>query len=119
MPARRALLLAALPTAAFGQRRSGSTKPPPLDLKLPAPEPPPKSATGSTSLDRSDAAPVPNRNYEGPVVVAPADGPTLAPSVIQRRLPSRGQAVEGSPSQTEDRLFEPAPGARLTVPFRY
>jgi len=119
VPARRALLLAALPTAALGQPRRGSTKPPPLDLKLPAPEPPPKSATAAGGGVRSDAAPVPNRNYEGPVVVAPADGPTLSPSIIQRGLPSRGQAVEGSPSKTEDRLFEPAPGARLTVPFRY
>lgn len=118
MPARRALLLAAIPTAAFGQR-SRSVKPPPLDLKLPAPEPPPKSAAAGGNTFATDAAPVPNRDYEGPVVIAPAEGPSLAPSIIQRGLPSRGQAVEGSPSKTEDRLFEPAPGARLTVPFRY
>jgi len=118
LPARRALLLAALPTAALGQR-SGSVKPPPLALKEPAPEPPPKSATAAGTVFGSDAAPVPNRSYEGPVVIAPPEGPSLAPSIIQRGLPSRGQAVEGSPSKTEDRLFEPAPGARLTVPFRY
>jgi len=119
VPFRRALLLAALPTAALGQQRSGSVKPRPLNLKLPAPEPPPKSATEAGSVFGTDAAPVPNRSYEGPVVLAPTEGPSFGPSIIQRGLPSRGQAVEGSPSKTEDRLFEPAPGARLTVPFRY
>lgn len=106
-----------LPTGAFGQGRTGSVKPAPLDQKLPAPDPPPKSAT--PGFAGTEAAPVPNRAYEGPVVIAPPEGPTLAPSVIQRGLPGRGQATAGSPSKTEERLFDPAPGARLTVPFRY
>ena len=65
-----------------------------------------------------EAAPVPNRNLEAPRVVE-KDAPSLSPSVIQRALPSRGQATEGSVSLQEERLFNPAPGARLHLPFRY
>lgn len=65
-----------------------------------------------------EAAPVPNRDLEAPRVVE-KDAPSLTPSVIQRPLPSRGQATEGSVSLQEERLFDPAPGARLNVPFRY
>jgi len=65
-----------------------------------------------------EAAPVPNRSLEAPRVVE-KDAPRLSPSVIQRSLPSRGQATEGSISLEEERLFSPAPGARLNVPFRY
>lgn len=65
-----------------------------------------------------EAAPVPNRDLEAPRVVE-KDAPRLTPSVIERPLPSRGQATEGSVSLQEERLFNPAPGARLKLPFRY
>jgi hypothetical protein len=66
-----------------------------------------------------DLAPVPDRNLEGPPRIAGQEGPSLQPSIIQRRLPNHGAAGDGSPSRTEERLFTPAPGARLTVPFSY
>lgn len=74
---------------------------------------------GQQQVNRyGDIAPVPNRDMEGPQGNRPTERPSLSPSVIQRSLPSRGSAAEGSPSLSEDRLFNPAPGARLTVPFR-
>ena len=67
---------------------------------------------------RLDAAPVPNRDLEGPRAPV-ADRTRLSPSVIHRRLPSQGMATEGAASIQEERLFFPAPGARLNVPFSY
>ena len=67
---------------------------------------------------RLEAAPVPNRELEAPRVVQ-RDGPSLTPDIIERRLPGRGQAAEGVPNRTEERLFAPAPGARLNLPFSY
>lgn len=122
---RRSALLMALawPGIALAQQR-GATKPPPLLEKMAAPPVPPKTATvlpggdRRTGLTIGEAAPVPNRSLDRPVI-APIDGPTLEPSIIQRKLPGRGQAAEGAPSRTEERLFDPAPGARLTLPFTY
>ena len=67
---------------------------------------------------RLEAAPVPNRDMEGPRAQQ-TDRTRLSPSVIHRRLPSQGMATEGSASIQEERLFFPAPGARLNVPFSY
>lgn len=67
---------------------------------------------------RLEAAPVPNRDLEGPRARA-ADRARLAPSVIHRPLPGQGMAAEGAQNIQEERLFFPAPGARLNVPFSY
>lgn len=67
---------------------------------------------------RLEAAPVPNRNMEAPRTPA-EDRTRLSPSVIHRPLPSQGMATEGAASIQEERLFFPAPGARLNVPFSY
>ncbi|WP_343893249.1 hypothetical protein, partial [Craurococcus roseus] len=67
---------------------------------------------------RLEAAPVPNRDLEGPRAQE-ADRARLSPSVIHRPLPSQGMATEGAASIQEERLFFPAPGARLNVPFSY
>ncbi len=80
--------------------------------------PGPGGATMPRRPGAFEPAPVPNRALEAPRA-APQEGPSLSPGIIQRRLPGRGQAAEGSPDRTEDRLFEPAPGARLRVPFSY
>jgi len=122
---RRALLaafalLSALPPAGAQEAapapRRRAQRPLPLP---PAPVPPPELALGAPPTPPGfEPAPVPNRDLEPPRV-AQHDGPSLSPSIIQRRLPGRGQAAEGSPSLTEERLFDPAPGARLRVPFSY
>lgn len=67
---------------------------------------------------RADLAPVPNRMLEAPRVPQ-NDRPRLSPDIIHRRLPGRGQTANSAPSRTEEGLFEPAPGARLRVPFSY
>jgi hypothetical protein len=69
---------------------------------------------------RLEAAPVPNRDLEAPRAPdAGADRARLSPSVIHKPLPSQGMATEGAQSIQEERLFFPAPGARLNVPFSY
>lgn len=84
------------------------------------PEPPaPRSAPPDTE-HRLEAAPVPNRDLEAPRTGEPGAPRTrLSPSVIHRPLPSQGMAVEGANNIQEERLFFPAPGARLNVPFSY
>jgi hypothetical protein len=74
----------------------------------PAPEPAP----------RLEAAPVPNRDLEAPRAPG-TDRTRLSPSVIHRPLPGQGMAAEGAQNIQEERLFFPAPGARLNVPFSY
>lgn len=66
-----------------------------------------------------EAAPVPNRDLEAPRAPSGTDRTRLAPSVIHRPLPNQGMAAEGAQSIQEERLFFPAPGARLKVPFSY
>ena len=77
----------------------------------PAPEP---------AGPRLEAAPVPNRDLEAPRALdSGTDRTRLSPSVIHKPLPSQGMATEGAQSIQEERLFFPAPGARLNVPFSY
>ncbi|MBL6077050.1 hypothetical protein JMJ56_03465 [Belnapia sp. T18] len=94
-------------------RRPALRKPPPLNLAKHAalPLPPRQPQPGNL-------APVPNRMVERQ---APLPDPrtTLGPSLLYRNLPGRGLAEEGSPSLLEDKLYRPAPGARLRVPFAY
>ena len=77
-----------------------------------APEPAPLQAP------RLEAAPVPNRDLEAPRAPG-TDRARLSPSVIHRPLPNQGMAAEGAQNIQEERLFFPAPGARLNVPFSY
>ncbi|MCK8783777.1 hypothetical protein M0638_05195 [Roseomonas sp. NAR14] len=65
----------------------------------------------------STPAPVPNRYMEAPRAT-PQEGPRVSPSFISPRVNERfGGAVEGEVYR-HDRM-QPAPGARLTVPFEY
>lgn len=92
-----------------------ATKPPPLEIaKHPSPPPPPRTPGAAANAQ----APVPNRNLEGPRAVV-EDRASLNPSVINRNLPGRGHAATGTPTLLEDKLFTPAPGARLSLPFSY
>ena len=108
---RRRTVLAALPAALSApalaqQRPRRAAKPPPLEpSKHPALPPPGKSDRGGESA----LAPIPDRSREAPRVVE-QDRPRLNPSIINRNMPGRGQAAEGSPDLLEEKLFKPAPG---------
>jgi hypothetical protein len=115
---RRAVLSFLLLVPSFGQTAQpgkGGRKPPALELpKQPAMPPSLKSGQAANS----SVAPVPDRSKEGPRVIE-SDRARINPSIINRNLPGRGQANQGSPDLLEDKLFKPAPGARLNVPFSY
>jgi hypothetical protein len=72
---------------------------------------------------RGEAAPVPDRGIEAPVVrpVPGADNqPSLDPTLINPREVggSNGTLSREHPGRREERLFlEPAPGLRLRLPF--
>jgi hypothetical protein len=113
-------LLAATPALAQGQLASpqpgkGGRKPPALEL--PKQQAMPQSLKSGQVTD-STVAPVPDRSKEAPRVVE-QDRARFNPSIINRNLPGRGQTDQGSPDLLEDKLFKPAPGARLNVPFSY
>jgi hypothetical protein len=120
--------LLALPAAAQDAAPPPVPKPVPRPRRpRPKPKPPPPEPLKQEAaplprdprdLDGSTAAPVPDRSVEGPRVI-PQDRTRLGPGLIDRNLPGRGHAMEGSPSLLEDKLFKPAPGARLNVPFSY
>lgn len=61
---------------------------------------------------------MPNRDVEAPRTPG-TDRARLSPSVIHRPLPNQGMATEGAQNMQEERLFFPAPGARLNLPFSY
>jgi hypothetical protein len=110
------LILATFPALApAAQPGKGGRKPPALELpKQPAVPPSMKSGQAANS----SMAPVPDRSKEGPRVIE-KDRTRVNPSIIYRNLPGRGQADQGAPDLLEDKLFKPAPGARLNVPFSY
>jgi hypothetical protein len=86
----------------------------------PAPGAPQEAATPEPQAGpRLEAAPVPNRDLEAPRAADGGVRTRLSPSVIHKPLPSQGMAAEGAQSIQEERLFFPAPGARLNVPFSY
>ncbi|WP_027284998.1 hypothetical protein [Rubritepida flocculans] len=69
---------------------------------------------------RVELAPRPNLDMEGPRGPAPSMDPSLSPTMINPRLPSRGAAADGAINQREQRLLQtPAPGARLSVPMSW
>ena len=110
------LVLAALPaTGEAEQRARGLPKPPPLRLEK-EPALPPPLKTGR--IADSSAAPVPDRNQEGPRT-APSDRAQVSPSLLYQNLPGRGQTDPGSPNLLEEKLYKPAPGVRLKAPFSY
>lgn len=135
-----ALFFAAAPCAvATGQEAAGRAEAPAVAAPEPQRKPRPARRRGrarqagagaqqqqqaappfDTSATQLEAAPVPNRDLEAPR--APGTGTDrarLSPSVIHRPLPSQGMAAEGAQNIQEERLFFPAPGARLNVPFSY
>jgi hypothetical protein len=75
------------------------------------------SATTAQRNPYGDLAPVPNRDIEAPHQQYTAPKPRLVPEVFNSRMPGRGATVEGLSDRYEERVYSPAPGARLTVPF--
>ncbi len=124
MTGRRALILAlfALPAASAAAQAQGTTQraqqPPRRRPRRPAPAPAPPQAAHPLG----DPAPVPNRDVEPPRARG-ADRPTarLDPTLIDPNEPRFGTAVDRNNLQArEDRLLrQPAPGARLRLPFAY
>lgn len=127
-----AALLGAIPETARAQDPAAAAPAPDTPSPAPAAPPrrprrrrqarraePPAPEAQAAVPPRPDLAPVPNRNLEGPRAAAPSQSPSFGPSIIHRPLPSTSSARDGSRSYDEERLFFPAPGARLTVPFSY
>ena len=77
------------------------------------------SAQASTLARRpaNEVAPMPNRDIEAPVNRRISMEARLMPEVFRQQMPGRGMTAEGVSSQREERVYAPAPGARLTVPF--
>jgi len=94
------------------RRRAARRPAEPAPEPAPAPPPPPRAGT---------LAPMPNRDIEPPRARVAPDAPSLGPTFIQPRGGTRGGTFEDDQFQRrQDRLFdEPAPGARLRVPFSY
>jgi hypothetical protein len=68
-----------------------------------------------------ERAPVPNRDIEAPRLRLGPEEPTFRPDFIRPRDELRGGTFDGDQvRQRHDRLFDqPAPGARLSIPFSY
>lgn len=125
MTGRRALLLAALFLAAApaeaqqttNRNRQRQRQRNRARAQRPA-QPPPEPQAAATRP--AEPAPVPNRDLEGPRV---ADRPTarLDPALIDPNEPRPGATAQREGLQArEDRLLRnPAPGARLRLPFSY
>ena len=127
-----ALLAAPLPAAAQGtpggaagtggpQGADRKPKPPRRRARRrdPAGDAQQQQAAPEPAGPRLEAAPVPNRDLEGPRAPGTGERARLSPSVIHRPLPNQNMAAEGAQNIQEERLFFPAPGARLNVPFSY
>ncbi|RAI61016.1 hypothetical protein [Roseicella frigidaeris] len=108
------LLLLGL-AAGPAQAQRGAGKPPPLELRK-QPSIPLTQKSGAPL--NSTIAPVPDRSKEAPRTIQP-DRARIDPSIINRPLPGRGAVDQGEREVLEDKLFKPAPGARLNVPFSY
>lgn len=64
-------------------------------------------------------APRPNFDLEARTV-APAQVPTLAPTMIHPRVPGRSVGNDAPATHPDQRLLQaPAPGARLSVPMTW
>lgn len=123
MTGRRALIAAlfALPAASAAAQAQGATQRPQPPRRRPR-RPAPAPAAPQAAHPLGDPAPVPNRDVEAPRARG-TDRPTarLDPTLIDPNEPRFGTAVDRNNLQTrEDRLLrQPAPGARLRLPFAY
>ncbi|WP_431304248.1 hypothetical protein [Sediminicoccus sp. BL-A-41-H5] len=74
---------------------------------------------GMPPAPQAQLAPRPNLDIEARPA-APSQSPTLTPTMIHPRVPSRSAATDPSPTHPDQRLLQtPAPGARLNVPLTW
>ncbi|MDW8314648.1 MAG: hypothetical protein RMK64_06730 [Rhodovarius sp.] len=85
------------------------------------PELPRLGAAPVEAKSTHELAPRPRLDLEGPRAVSNPHGqPQIAPAFIAPRLPGRGFAQENaSPGSINERLFRPAPGARVSIPMSW
>ncbi len=76
----------------------------------------PTSQTASMVMPRAEAAPVPNREIEAPVRAFSMQA-QLLPDIFRSRMPGRTANTDGVINQREERVYTPAAGARLVLPF--
>jgi hypothetical protein len=124
MNARRSLLAALLallaaPAAAQQQPRRPAQPQArrPVRRRPAGPAPQPQVAAPA----RGEPAPVPNRDLEAPRQPGTQPSARVDPTLIDPAEPRPGTATDrNSPQAREDRLLrQPAPGARLRVPFAF
>jgi hypothetical protein len=74
---------------------------------------------GMPPAPQAQLAPRPNLDIEARPVI-PSQSPTLTPTMIHPRVPSRSAATDPAPTHPDQRLLQtPAPGARLSVPLTW
>jgi hypothetical protein len=74
---------------------------------------------GQPPVPQAQLAPRPNLDIEARPVT-PSQSPTLSPTMIHPRVPSRSAATDPAPTHPDQRLLQtPAPGARLSVPLTW
>lgn len=135
------LLLVALPVAPAPAQTSTAPQAAPAPRAEPAPRPRPRDARDRAYMDggiaitpgfsgsllgqgmppapQAQLAPRPNLDIEARPV-APSQSPTLTPTMIHPRVPSRSAATDPAPTHPDQRLLQtPAPGARLNVPLTW
>jgi hypothetical protein len=92
-------------------RRAARRRAQPVPEPVPAPPPAPPP--------RADIAPMPNRSLQAPTDPRTRETTRLRPDLIRPRDLPNGQP-DNEFTERQDRLFrDPAPGARLQIPFSY
>jgi len=104
--------LALIGAPALAQQASRAGRQSQLPLPLPPPPPPDPD-------DLSEPAPVPNNNLEAPRDRADTSRPQINPALIDPEDPQAATSHDSNSLRArEDRLLRnPAPGARLRLPF--
>jgi hypothetical protein len=107
------------PSAASARAAAARPVPPRRTARRPLPAPPPAPPP---VVARGEPAPVPDRDLEAPRDRrASQPVPRLDPALIDPNEPRIGGITDrNNPQAREDRLLrQPAPGARLRLPFTY
>ncbi len=112
-----AAVLAGAPMAAFGQGRGIVLQAQPRTSPL---LPVPSTPRAGPAPREFQPAPLPNRDYEAPAGPRASNSTELAPRVITRKEPYRGEGFSpGSTSEAEtDRRAKPGAGFNLRMPLQ-
>jgi len=98
-------------------RRTARRRAAPPQAELPPPPPP----AAPLPEQQADLAPMPNRSVEAPRQPFAPDTTRIRPEFIEpRRLPdTQGHSPNDYMTQRDSLFRDPAPGARLQIPFSY